>query len=171
MPTVSLSTTPNNFQKAYLTSPAPTNESGLTPLALTPPTVGVLDASHANLAKLVFFGTGNADTQFYAHVYAYSPVLGLATNTLWIPTLICKVLCTLSATVGVAAAIVLDTERFCDSIQLIEGDPTVKIAGDVDNRIASLVVDMEGARMLSVRFSTTGLALPASTANFLYATL
>ena len=43
-------------------------------------------------------------------------VLKDGSTTLWFPTVIGEFVCTASAAVGVAAAAVLDTERFCDTI-------------------------------------------------------
>ena len=169
MPAVSLTTCPLQYARGYGTSPAPTNDT--LALALTVPTLGAVNVRDTNLTKIVFFGTGNVNTQYYAHVYAYSPVVGVSANTLWVPTLVCKVLCTLSNITGVTAAAVLNTEKFCDTILLVEGDPTVKISSDVDDRIASIVCDLEGATFMQVLFSNTALALPVSNANFLYATL
>ena len=175
MASVALTTTPRFWMKGYGTNLAiaNANDSDVGTLSTNIPaanTAGVHHVAERNLAKLVFFGAGAENAQFYANVYGYAPVNG-GTATLWVPTLICRVLCTLSATVGVSGQQVVDTDRLCDAISLIEGDPTIKIVSDVNNRVASVLVDLEGAHYLAVKFDWTSLASQATNANFLFSTL
>ena len=169
MPSVALTTSQRYWQRGYETSVA-VNESTLftsNVLGTTMPTVsggGAYNTVGSNLAKLMFFGTGNESTQFYAHIYTWAPF-----GTFWVPTPVCQVLCQLSDVIGIASSpTLINTERLVDGIGLIEGDPTVKIVSDFDNRISTVLVDLEGAHFLSVRFSTTSLASPATAFNYAF---
>jgi hypothetical protein len=175
MPNVSLTTTPRFWREGYSTNlpVASANDGDVATISTTVPaanTLGVHHVAETNLAKLVFFGAGAENAQFYANIYGFAPVNG-GTSTQWVPTLIARLLCTLSNVTGVAGQLIVDTDRFCDSISLIEGDPTIKIVSDVNNRIASVLVDLEGSHYLAVKFDWTSLASQSTNANFLFATL
>lgn len=176
MPSVALTTTPRFWMKGYSTNlaVAGANDSDVGTLSTSVPaanTLGVHHVAERNLAKLIFFGAGSENAQFYANVYGFAPVQGGASGTLWVPTLICRLLCTLSTTVGVASQQIADTDKLCDAISLIEGDPTIKIVSDVNNRVASVLVDLEGAHYLAVKFDWTSLASQSTNANFAFSTL
>lgn len=169
MPSVALTTSQRYWQRGYVTS-VTANESTLfasNVLGTTMPTVsggGAYNTIGNNLAKLMFFGTGSDTQQFYAHVYTWAPF-----GEFWVPTPVCQALCQLSAVIGIAASpALLNTERLVDGIGLIEGDPTVKIVSDFDNRISTLLIDLEGAHFVSVRFSTTNLTTPATAFNYAF---
>lgn len=175
MPNVSLTTTPRYWRVGYSTNlaVASANDADAATISTAIPaanTLGVHHVAETNLAKLVFFGAGNENAQFYANIYGFAPVNG-GTNTQWVPTLIARLLCTLSAVVGQSGQLITDTDRFCDSISLIEGDPTIKIVSDVNNRIASVLVDLEGSHYLAVKFDWTSLASSSTNANYLFATV
>jgi len=171
MASVALTTSQRSWQRGYQANVlTPFTESTLftsNVLGTTMPSVsggGAYNTISNNLAKLMFFGNGSENTQFYAHVYTWAPF-----GPFWVPTPVCQVLCQLSAVIGVAgSSFLIETDRIVDGIGLIEGDPTVKIVSDFDNRVSSLLVDLEGAHFLSVRFSTTSLASPATGCNYAF---
>lgn len=105
-----------------------------------------------NLAKLQFWGANAANTtadnlNYDAHVFGWS---ANTARDLWIPSFICKVNVIMGTQVGIAAKVPDATDYFADQISLTEGDTSVRIITDTDNRIASLTVDLEGAEYVSV---------------------
>lgn len=175
MPNVSLSTTPRIWIKGYATNllTANANDNDVATLSTSNPAanhLGVHYVGNANLAKIMFFGAGAENSQMNANIYGYSPTQGSA-NSLWIPTLIGRFTCTLSAVIGVTGESITNTDRMCDAIALIEGDPTCKIVTDVNDRIASVLVDLEGAQYIAVKFNWTAVTTASTSANFVYSTL
>lgn len=172
MPSFGLTTSTRQYARGYGTNilasslvGTPNNIAG--PISVNPPSttyLGAKNVSGMNLAKLVMFGTGADNSQFYAHVYGWSQF-----GTVWMPNPICQVLCTLSTFVGILGnSYLTDLERVADAIALVEGDPTVKCVSDFPNVPASLLVDLEGAQFIDVRFTTTGLSSVATAFNYAY---
>ena len=79
-----------------------------------------------------------------------------ATN-LWIPAILAELTCTASTAVGIAAADVLNTERFCDTIVLVTGndDISIDIVSPTGNVIAHAVVDLKGFQKVEFTFDAT----------------
>jgi hypothetical protein len=101
---------------------------------------------------LRFWGTGDPDTTFDARVWGWNLI-----GTLWVPDLVLACSCTLSATVGVAAATIANTGRFVDTISasIIPTDaelisPASDLIGSVrlfglSHKKLQLVADLTGA--------------------------
>mgnify|MGYP003960785967 CR=1 FL=1 len=148
-----LSTNSRRAVKVFDTTPTATTTVP-TAASSEPSGAGVLDCRDLNIAKILFYGTG-AEKAFDALVYGWAPVVG---SDLWIPTLICKVACTTSTNAkGVVGQPVTSTDYFVDSIVFTNGDDTVKISTGIDDTVASLTVDLEGASYVQVGF-VDGLA-------------
>lgn len=108
-----------------------------------------------NNVILVPYGAGADNNTMSVRVISWREASGL-----WIPTIVCEVACTLSTSVGVAAATVIDTERFADTLTLTYGNAGVdcQVFSPANNTPAHVVVDAKGATILEVIFSTGGSA-------------
>lgn len=88
--------------------------------------------------------------------------------TLWIPTRLVKLTCTIGTCVGVAASPVLATERFADTITASMGISNVsyELFSTADNTPAHAIVNLDGCDLVEFTFDpTTG----TPTMNCLYA--
>lgn len=143
--------------------------TALAATATEPTGAGVIDLPLTGDAvnsflQLIFFGAGADNSTFDARVSGWSKV-----DTLWVPTPLVEVSCTLGAAVGVASQAVLDTERFADTLSLaaaysgLAGSlaTVVSPAGDL---VARLLLDLQGFRKFQVQFDMTG----ATSGNAIY---
>lgn len=110
---------------------------------------------------LVFFGTGNDNDTFDYRVVGWQKI-----STLWVPIAIAQGSVTLSTVVGVAAAAVLNTERFGDTIDVDAGIGVVSNAPVANACAASVEVPVGPYDLVEVLFDLTG----ATAANALYST-
>ncbi len=127
---------------------------------ITPPPIGT---GVPNLLQLIFFGTGSDNDTFDYRVYGYSKG-----DTLWIPSLLVGGSATLSTSVGVASALVTNSYRFADTLDIDFGNSNVSAEvvspGSGSEEIASLVLDMRGHKLIQLAFDRTG----ATACNALY---
>lgn len=143
----------------------------LAPTVTAPTTEGTFDrvgptgAVSAAKLKLVPFGTDADNETFTMRAVGWNQV-----GTLWVPTVLWESLCTLSTAVGVAAASVINTEFFCDTIAATTAGMGVAnvdnvITSPADDTPAHVVIDCRGSQRVQVIFALgTGAG-----ANALYA--
>lgn len=139
----------------------------LAPSTVSPQTVSsqsifdnVTNGNTASNARIIPFGVGSATQTFSVRVIGWSdaqPVAGSSNLPLWVPTILCEYLCTLSTVVGVADSAVLSTEKFCDTIALVsnrgtDGQDTTKFS-PTNNLIAHFLVDLKGAKKVELCYS------------------
>jgi hypothetical protein len=85
-------------------------------------------------------------------------------DAVWIPVLLCEVLCTVSANAhGAAGGVVLATELFADTIAVVgtsgKDGQNIDINSPANDANAGcLVVDMKGFQKLELTFTTGGVA-------------
>jgi hypothetical protein len=108
-----------------------------------------------NNVMLVPYGVGADNVTMSARVLAWREASGL-----WVPTIVCEVACTLSTAVGVAAATVINSERFADTLTLTFGNAGVdcQVFSPANNTAGHVVLDAKGATILEVIFTTGGSA-------------
>lgn len=126
------------------------------PVAATSP--GVIEAAsgsgwgQGNLL-LMPFGAGADDETFSVRVWGWRKVAG--TTVLWVPVLLCEVLCTLGTAVGVAGTAVDASHRFADVLALTTGNANVSVetVSPSGNLPAHFVIDAKGAAKLECTFA------------------
>lgn len=78
--------------------------------------------------RIIPYGLGSENDVFSLRVWGWVPVgSGDNPNLLWVPSSLGEFSCTISASVGVAGAPVLNTERFADTISIVAtvGEATI----------------------------------------------
>ncbi len=111
------------------------------------------------------FGIGSDNQTFSLRLIGWRQL-----GTLWTPVVIADVTCILSAEVGIAAAEILDTERFVDTIANTTGGvgsaavgiPVLPVA--LIDKPAVMLLDVEAYDLVEALFDMTG----ATNGNVLY---
>jgi len=123
-----------------------------------------------NAILIMPYGTGSDNDTLDMRLYGWKRVSGSAT-TLWRPTLILQISCTLSTDVGIASAEVLNTHRFADTITATVAPTTAEIISPatlgVANQAAWVLVDGLGFDKLELTVDR----ILATAGNALYAAL
>jgi hypothetical protein len=98
------------------------------------------------------YGTGTADFTFSMRVWLWR-VIGANPNTrLWVPHIAAEILCTLGTATGVAAMQVVNTEKFCDILEVVSGSGAGTSPGN--NTAAFIGVGLSGCQKVEVSFAT-----------------
>lgn len=143
-----------SYVKARTANATDSSFAAKNPTSTAPSGTGVVEVSRTGVGPadllLVFFGEGADNTTFDVRVIGWSPV-----GSLWVPTLIAQMSCTLSAVVGVAGYDVTASERFADTISLGNGIAVVTNPAS-DAMPATALVDVAGYRKAEVVFDMTG---------------
>lgn len=177
MATVQLSTNCKQWMKGFATDVTATSTLPAPQVADPIALDGCVNVQDMNLIKVAFYGsiTGNGDADGAAmddmELYGWSPLVQGST-TLWIPTFIGRFDVVLGGAVGVAGQTVINTQYFADSITLEDGDESCRVISGIADRIASVTVDLEGAK----RFQVVAMGDPtannkADNQNYLYSVL
>lgn len=120
---------------------------------------GTADAPAQNLAKFVFYGTGDENDVFAARIIGWSVLKGVVgtSKDLWIPVVLAELTCTMSATTGAAGGVLATTDLFVDTLVLVTGneDVSIDIVSPTADEIAHCVVDLKGFQKVEVTFDTT----------------
>lgn len=121
-------------------------------------TRGAVGSQSANLLQLFPYGTGSDNNTFSLRVIAWhavNPPNNDLNKNIYIPTTLCELAVTLSATIpGVAGCQVVDTELFADTITITTGDTSlVKLYSGANNTVAWAVIDYLGAPFVEVTFN------------------
>jgi hypothetical protein len=130
------------------------------------------------------FGLGADNDAASLRVIGWSRALDTASAlTLWVPTILIEVACTFSAVVGVAGAVVLNTERFADTITVVAARQrtftdtdsggaasrgTVEIFSPTNDLVAFLIVPLLASEKVELCWDQT---TNNPTTNALYAFL
>ncbi len=170
-------------QVNYATNGYPTRAQTLTKPTITDPetatgqvafeATGGAGGQGPNGILLHPFGIGNDDTTFSLRVLKWALTLDSIGSArfqpVWKPIPLIEVQCTLSTDVGVASGYVLNTERSADTITLTgtTANPAVNcdINSPANNTAGSVYVDLKGALLWEVIFTTGG---SATSCNALY---
>ncbi len=106
----------------------------------------------SSLLKVIPYGVGLDDQTFDFRVIAWNEVSGL-----YIPTTLTQASATLSTAVGVAGAVVTNSERFADTIVASLGNAgvDVNVISPANNTPAHLVIDLKGCELVEIIFDMT----------------
>jgi hypothetical protein len=160
-----------------------TNSSAFAALAdtLTPPAAtsvrAVFTMRAGSILEVFPVGTGADNTQGRCRIVRHfaSNIInaaGLKTGQQWHAQIMSVVEFTLSARVGVASGHITASHRYADTLTEVvdKGFPPAGvrlIQGSSDDDPASIIVDPLGADFISIEFTTSGTATPATTMNAL----
>ena len=134
--------------------------------ALVALTSVVIDEPGSTILDIVPFGIGSDGTTFSIRFIGWRQITiaGLAVPTMWIPTPICELACTLSTPqLGAATSPFLNTEFLCDAISVVNGIAVAPTTGADTG--ARALIDITGFQIVEATFDITG----ATSGNFLYA--
>ncbi len=160
-----IETATHPWKKALTTSATDTSFPSRIPRATEPTHDGVhaLSASPYNggLAQnglvLVPYGLGDDDDVFAMRVIGWRRLGDDIATLIWVPVILAELTCTMSTAVGLAGRLILNTERFCDTIALVTGndDVSVDIVSPTGNVIAHAILDLKGFQKVEFTFDTT----------------
>lgn len=116
------------------------------------------ESTGQNLAIIAPYGAGSDTNTFSMRVFGWSRVIepGDPQQDIWVPVFLIEVACTLtSAQPGLANKTVNSSQLFCDAISLTAGNAGVsaETLGQTDTA-GQVVIDMKGAELLEIVFST-----------------
>ncbi len=130
------------------------------PVATTtkPTGTGVIDYGNDAPAwlRVLPFGTGSDNDTFDVRIIGWSLI-----ESLWVPVILCQFSATLSAFVGVAAAAVINTERFADTISdpatgFGEAGVTCQPQSPANDTPGFMLLDTVGCTVFRVDIDRTG---------------
>ncbi len=145
-----------DFVKVCTANAADTSFAAKIPTTTKPTGTGVVNFARQSAVpqwlKVVPFGTGGDDSVFEMWVTGWRKIA-----TLWVPTRLVKLTCTMGTAVGVAAAAVVATERFCDTITATGGVSNVsyQLFSTTDNTPAHALVSPNGCSLVEFTFDLT----------------
>lgn len=150
-----------SFTRARATNDTASSFASRIPTVTEPTGTGVLNTSGADLL-IVPFGVGSDNQTGSVRVIGWRAIdtkdqQNTQGRTLWIPVILAEVVATLSAAVGIAGAIIDETNRFADTLTLTTGNDDVSVdftspTGDV---IAHIVVKGKGFEKVEVTHKVT----------------
>ncbi|TXH14226.1 MAG: hypothetical protein E6R03_09730 [Hyphomicrobiaceae bacterium] len=150
----------STYSKARSTNDTTNGFASKVATATQPSGEGVITISQTgrftrNNVMLIPFGAGSDNNTMSVRAIAWRQI-----STLWVPTIVCEVACTLSTAVGVSGAAVVDTDRFADTLTLTYGNAGVdcQVFSPANNTPAHVVFDAKGATLLEIIFTTGGSA-------------
>ncbi len=127
----------------------------------------------ADYAMVGFFGAGADNTTFDARLWGWDRIGSDPATTLWMPRILASFTCTLCATVGVAGAKIINTDRLVDTLVVnaigpqpflpgVNGTPaaeylgTVRVFSPANEFWAWALVPLMGCEKLQFDFDMTG---------------
>lgn len=116
------------------------------PTVTEPTGAGVIAWAGRTGLLLIPYGTGADDSTFDVKIIGWAKI-----GTLWVPALVAQVAVTLSTIVGVAAAEIVATERFADTLALTKGLGTI-VNPVGDTQPASLMIASQLAAFEKLEF-------------------
>lgn len=161
------------FRKVRRTNATDTSFPSRVPTATEPVSAGTASATSQDVIDLLTPGVHNGGVQTRGLFVPYmlgddNDVMavrvigwrrvGINPETdLWIPVKLAEVTCTGCAAVGVAGMAVLNTERFCDTLALVDGndDVSIDIVSPEDDTVGHFVLDLKGFTKIEITFDMT----------------
>lgn len=164
-----VSATDNGFPSKLITATEPAPSLGTNAAQATSAAVIQFGSGGPYSQNGIFikpYGVGADNNTFSMRLIMWTQILqqdGDPTVTVWDPTDLFEVQCTLSATlVGVAGKVVVDTDLFADTITITGAtaiaNVNVTINSPANNRPAYILVDGLGGKLLEAVFTTGGSA-------------
>ena len=153
----SVNATDTSFPSKIPTVTEPAGDAGTATGASVIDIGGNPPGTAQNGGMFVPYGLGANNDTFSMRVIAWRVIRSGTTKALWVPVVLCEVACTMSASVGVALAAVLDTEQFVDTITLVTGndDVSIDIVSPTADEIAHFVLDLKGCQKIECTFDNT----------------
>ncbi len=125
---------------------------------------GIIDVVEPNdTLEIIPYGIGADNTTFKLRVIGWRKI-DHATTPLWRPQIIAEFTCTNSTDVGVVSTVVLNTERFADTIVLAAGG-IAAVFSPANNTAGSAILDISGFSKIEFTFDMNS---SATSANCLY---
>ncbi len=118
------------YQKALTANANSSSFASKIPTITEPANDGVIDlikdgCEIPEKLRVLPYGLGANNDAFSLRVIGWRRIASATPQlTLWVPTVLCEVACTMGQSVGIAASPVLNTEAFCDTITIVS-EPTV----------------------------------------------
>ena len=158
--------TDNGFPSRLITAtePSGTGNSAAQATASAVFDLGTDTAGSAAQNGLVIkpYGAGADNATFSLRVIGWRKVdEGDPATSIWDPTVLVELACTLSATpIGLAGKVIVATDLFADTITLTYGNANVsnEIISPANNIAAHAVVDLKGFQKVEITFTTGGSA-------------
>jgi hypothetical protein len=161
----SVNATNTSFASKIPTRTEPSGDAGTATGASVIDLCGQPDGPTPSHAMCVFYGTGDSNDIFEVKLIGWRRV-GSGLTTLWVPTILAHLVCTLGTSVGVAGGEVLATEAFVDTITVASaGEPTyvaattnsgtVRISSPAGDLIGFAEVPLLGCQKLELIFDMT----------------
>ncbi len=110
------------------------------------------------------YGVGTATNTFKMHIYGWNRTIIENTKPLWYPFKIAAFTCTLCTLTGLADSPLGTTQKFCDTIVILFGNANIsnEILSPTGNEIATITMDLKGARFYEFRFDMNSSATSAN---------
>lgn len=150
------------YTKAYTTNATDTSFASLIPTTTEPVNATSALASGVHKVRregaspkwlrVVPYGTGDANDVFDMWITGWQKI-----GTLWVPTRLVMLTCTLGTATGVASAAVTNSELFCDTITATMGISNVsyELYSPTDNTVAHALVKTNGCEYIQFSFDMT----------------
>jgi hypothetical protein len=161
---MSCETVSSGYKKALATNSTDTSFTSLIPTGTEPTGAGVINLGWGgvlspNFLELIPYGVGDDDDEFSMRVTSWK-VFGNDPETwLWVPKPILEVAVIMCTAVGVAGRQVVATERFVDTISIVNSigasGESVRIISPTGNLIGSILLDVQGSQKVQLTFDAT----------------
>ena len=106
------------------------------------------------------YALGADDVTFSTRVWIWTPTSPFDTTLLNDPTMLCEIACIASTVTGKAGGLVLNTERFADTLTVTTGNSglSLEVLSNTSNLAGWFRVDISGPFYLDLDFTTGGSA-------------
>ena len=116
---------------------------------------GGVDGLVQNLLMVMPYAVGADNVTFGCRVYGWRKIGNDPNTLLWVAILLADLDCTAGASVGVAGRQVVATERFADTITLVDGVADfVKVYSPANDTPGYVIVDLLGCQKYELEFET-----------------
>lgn len=172
-----IDTVTRSLQKAFTANANTSSFPSKIPTITEPTNDGVTDLQGGSggcpqRLLILPYGLGSANNTFDMKVIGWRLMGNSLNSGLWVPTTLCEVTCTVGAATGVAAAPVLNTELFVDTIVMKsealtplrpgwDATPTAVFSGDItiyspaDDTVGWLLVNLYGCQKVEFTYDQT----------------
>lgn len=113
---------------------------------------------------VVPYGTGTDNATFKMRLIGWRNLIDATLTTIWVPVVLAQYTCTLSATVGVASAALIATERMVDTLTADAMNPSggVEDVSPTNDLVSHFVADIKGFPIIEATFDMNSSATAAN---------
>lgn len=108
-------------------------------------------------ARIIPIGIGADNATLSVRVLGWTRVFVIGATPLWVPTILCEYLCTLSTAVGVDGSGVLATERFADTLTLVANrgvnNQDTTVFSPTNDTPGNFIVNLRGSQKIEICYS------------------